>query len=98
VLKEKITEQPILVLPEFKKTFQGKCDASGVAIGTILNQDDNTTFFYFSEKMNDAMKKYSTYEKKFYAIIQGLKKWRYYLLPKEFIMYTDNHALPFITR
>jgi hypothetical protein len=37
VLKEKITEQPILVLPDFKKTFQVKCDASGVAIGTVLS-------------------------------------------------------------
>jgi hypothetical protein len=30
VLKEKITEQPILVLPDFGKTFQVRCDASGV--------------------------------------------------------------------
>jgi hypothetical protein len=27
-----------------------------------------------------------------------LKKWRHYLIPKEFILYTDNHALQFITR
>jgi hypothetical protein len=37
VLKAKITEQPILVLPYFKKTFQVKCDASGVAIVQLLN-------------------------------------------------------------
>jgi hypothetical protein len=29
VLKKKITEQPILVLPDFGKTFQVRCDASG---------------------------------------------------------------------
>jgi hypothetical protein len=35
LLKRKITEQPILVLPDFKKTFQVKCDASGFAIGAL---------------------------------------------------------------
>jgi hypothetical protein len=37
VLKEKITEHPILVLPNFGKTFQVRCDASGVSIGLVLN-------------------------------------------------------------
>jgi hypothetical protein len=42
--------------------------------------------------------KYSTYDNKFYAIIQDLKKRRHYPIPKEFILYADNHALQFITR
>src|ERR1700678_528956 len=33
LLKRKITEQPILVLLDFQKKFQVKCDASGYAIG-----------------------------------------------------------------
>jgi hypothetical protein len=37
VLKEKIIEQPILVLPDFGKTFQVRCDASGLAIGVVLS-------------------------------------------------------------
>jgi hypothetical protein len=36
ILKENITEQSILVLPDFGKTFQVRCHASGVAIGGIL--------------------------------------------------------------
>jgi hypothetical protein len=31
-------------------------------------------------------------------MIQALKKWRHYLIPKEFFLYTDNQALHFITR
>ena len=42
LLKKKIIEQPILVLPDFSKTFQVRCDASGFAIGVVLSQDDRS--------------------------------------------------------
>jgi hypothetical protein len=92
LLKRKITEPPVLVLPDFQKTFQVKCDASGFAIGAVLSQEDKM-IAYFSEKLNEAKVKYSTYDKEFYAIIQALNKWRHYLIPKEFVLYNDNHAL-----
>jgi hypothetical protein len=95
VLKEKITEQPIMFLPDFGKMFQVRCDASGVAIGAVLSQD-NRPVSYFSEKLNDTKKKYSTYDKEFYAVIQSLNKWRHYLIPKEVVLYSDNQALHFI--
>jgi hypothetical protein len=97
LLKRKIMEQPILVLPDFRKTFQVKCDASGFAIGVVLSQEDRP-IVYFSEKLNEVKVKYFTYDKDFYAIIQALKKWRHYLIPKEFILYNDNHALQFVTQ
>jgi hypothetical protein len=92
LLKRKITEQPVLVLSDFHKTFQVKCDASGFATGAVLSQEDRP-FAYFNEKLDEAKLKYSTYDKEFYAIIQALKKWRHYLIPKEFVLYGDNHAL-----
>jgi hypothetical protein len=56
ILKEKIIERPILVLPNFGKTFQVRCDASGVAIGVVLSQD-NQHVAYFSEKLNETKRK-----------------------------------------
>jgi hypothetical protein len=97
IQKEKITERPIPILPNFEKTFQVRCDASGVAIGAVMSQDSQPVA-YFSEKLNDTNRKYSTYDKEIYSIIQALKKWRHYLVPQEFVLYSDNQALQFITR
>jgi hypothetical protein len=59
---------------------------------------DNRLIAYFSEKLNETKMKYSMYDKEFYAIIQALKKWRHYMVPKEFVLYSDNHALQFMIR
>jgi hypothetical protein len=42
--------------------------------------------------------KYSTYDKEFYVVIQALKKWRHYLMPKDFVLYSDNHVLQFVSQ
>jgi hypothetical protein len=51
ILKEKITKQLVMVLPDFKKTFQVRCDASGVVIGAVCSQENNP-IAYLSEKLN----------------------------------------------
>jgi hypothetical protein len=86
-----------MVFSNFEKTFQVICDVTGVAIGEVLSRD-NRHVSYFSEKLNETKRNYSTYDKDFYGIIQSLKKWRHYLVPQEFFLYSDNQALQFITR
>jgi len=95
LLKKKITKQPILSLLDFNKLFQVEFDASGTAIGVVLSQERKHVA-YFSEKLNEAKQKYTSYDKEFYAIVQALNKWRHYLMPKQFVIYIDNHALQFI--
>ncbi|GJZ03035.1 RNA-directed DNA polymerase [Tanacetum coccineum] len=95
ILKAKVTEAPVLALPNFNEVFQVECDASEVGIGGVLSQNQRWIAF-FSEKLNDARRKYSTYDKEFYAIVRSLDTWRHYLLPNEFVLFYDHEALKFI--
>ncbi|GJY74771.1 RNA-directed DNA polymerase [Tanacetum coccineum] len=93
--KKRATEAPVLALPNFDHVFQMECDASGLGIGGVLSQL-NRPIAFFSEKFNDTRRRYSTYEKEFYAIVRSLEYWRHYLLPNEFVLYSDHQALKFI--
>ena len=94
-IKARLCQAPVLALPNFDKVFEVECDASGVGIGAVLSQEKRP-LAYFSEKLNEAKRKYSTYDKEFYALVRALEYWRHYLVGAEFILHSDHEALKFI--
>jgi hypothetical protein len=70
VVKHLLTEAPILQLPNFEVPFEIACDASQIGIGGVLNQNSHL-IAYFSEKLNDTRRRYSTYDLELYAIVQS---------------------------
>ncbi|XP_033139178.1 uncharacterized protein LOC103841606 [Brassica rapa] len=92
MLKVKLTHAPLLVLPDFSKTFEIECDASGVGIGAVLMQDKKP-IAYFSEKLGGATLNYPTYDQELYALVRALQTWQHYLWPKEFVIHTDHQSL-----
>lgn len=91
-LKSCLCNAPVLRLPDFNKMFEIECDASGKGIGDVLMQERKPVA-YFSEKLNDAALKYSTYDKELYALKRALDTWQHYLWPKEFVIRTDHESL-----
>lgn len=95
LLKRKITQKPILRLPNFNKLFQVCCDGNGTTIDAVLSQEDKLVA-YLSEKLNESRQKYTSYGKEFYVVVQALKLWRHYRLANDFVLFLDNSTLQYI--
>nr|GEU93476.1 retrovirus-related Pol polyprotein [Tanacetum cinerariifolium] len=74
-LKNKLTESPILVAPDWDLPFELMCDASDFAICAVLGQRKTKHFqpiHYASKNMTDAQAHYTTTEKELLAVVKPL--------------------------
>ncbi|GJR13777.1 putative nucleotidyltransferase, ribonuclease H [Tanacetum coccineum] len=94
LIKQKLTSTPVLVLSNFQKLFVLETDASIIGVGVVLSQEGRPVAF-FSEKLSEARRKWTTYELEFYAIIRAVKHWEQYLFQQEFVLQTDHDALKY---
>ncbi|GJZ52168.1 reverse transcriptase domain-containing protein [Tanacetum coccineum] len=77
ILKRKLTEAPILVVPDWNLPFELMCDASNFAIGAVLGQRKMKHFHpvhYASKTMSEAQIHYTTTEKEMLVVVYTLSR------------------------
>jgi hypothetical protein len=100
-LKSTMAEAPVLILPDPNLPFVINTDASGFAVGAVLQQDQGRglqPIAFLSKKMLDAETRYPVHEQELLAIIHALSTWRHYLHGARFkiIVKTDHKSLQYL--
>ena len=75
----------MLTLPDLQQPFEIETDASDYAIGAVLTQQGHPVA-YHSETLSEIVRKYPTYDKEMYSIVQASRQWKHYILGKETII------------
>jgi hypothetical protein len=99
-LKNCLISYPILRHPDFNRPFYLYTDASGTALGAVLQQfdEDNKEYVvaYASRGLTTAEKNYFTTEQECLAIVWAIEKFHHYLGYKRFYLVTDHAALKWL--
>lgn len=90
-----ISREVILAYPDFEKEFQLTTDASNVALGAVLSQNDQPIAF-ISRTLSEAEENYAANEKEMLAIIWALGNLRNYLYGSAKVnIFTDHQPLTY---
>ncbi len=95
-LKQFLTTDLVLRLPNNRFPFKVQTDASDEGIGAVLLQiypEGNRPVAYISKKFTLAQRRWSPMEQECYAFICALDKWHNYLSGTKFTWETDHKAL-----
>jgi hypothetical protein len=80
-LKEKMVTPPILVFPDWEKTFHVHVYASAIALGEILAQpragDLDHPITFASRKLSESEQNYNTTEREGPTMVYALRKFRH---------------------
>ena len=93
-IKRVLGREVLLAYPDFNAPFHIHTDASNYQIGAVISQNNKPIAFY-SRKMNDAQRNYTTTEKELLSIVATLKEFRNILLGHQITVYTDHKNLTY---
>ena len=99
-LKKALINPPVLAFPDVNKQFIISADASGHAIGYVLEQKDNTgkmrAISYGGRALHGHELKWTVSEQECLAVIEAIKAFRPYIENNHFLIYSDHKALKWI--
>ena len=96
-LKEAFTKAPVLVRPDYDKQFILETDASLVAMGAVLSQEQEDgsvrPIAYWSGTFNAAERNYGVGDRELLGIVKAFEVWRHHLEgAKEEVKVITDHA------
>ncbi|KAL8099697.1 hypothetical protein AgCh_032096 [Apium graveolens] len=94
-LQNALSITPVLQLPNFDIEFVVECDASGMGIGAVLQQQGHPIAF-FSRKLVDRHLKLPAYERELIGLARAVQHWRPYLWGRSFVIKTDHYSLKYL--
>ncbi|GJS13830.1 putative nucleotidyltransferase, ribonuclease H [Tanacetum coccineum] len=97
-LKEKLTNAPIMVSPDWSQPFELMCDASDFVVGAVHGQQEGKHFrpiHFASKTLNNAQKNYTVTEKELLAVVFVIDKFRSYLVLSKTVVFTDHYVLKY---
>jgi len=98
-IKDRITSEPILKIPDPDLPFEVEADASDYALGGQLGQRDAQgrlhPVAFYSKKLHGPELNYQIHDKELMAIIEAFKEWKPYLSGTRYPVkvYTDHKNL-----
>jgi hypothetical protein len=101
MLKAAYASEPVLLCPNYTAPFRIEADASLVAAGGVLLQDDSNgqehPVAYYSKAHSPAERNYMTHDREFLAIILCIREWRHFLIGShhQTIVFTDHKNLTY---
>jgi len=94
-LKKRLVNYTTLQIPDSSKPYELWTDASGYAIGAVLEQEGKPLSF-MSKKMSPVQMRYSVYDQELLALVSALEKWKHLLRPAKVTVFTDHKALEYL--
>jgi hypothetical protein len=95
-LKKGLESAPTLALPDMEKPFMIHTDASGYALGAVLQQDQGRglqPIAFMSQKFTDRQKEWTVHEQEMLAIVEACDHWRHLIRAKPVTVRSDHHSL-----
>ncbi|KAJ0938220.1 putative nucleotidyltransferase, Ribonuclease H [Helianthus annuus] len=92
ILKKKLSNAPVLTLPDGIEEFVVYCDASHTGMGCVLMQRGKV-IAYASRQLKVHEKNYTTHDLELGAVVFVLKLWRHYLYGTKCVIYSDHKSL-----
>ena len=94
-LKRRLTNAPILVIPDVGKPFEVYCDSSYLGLGCVLMQEKKAVA-YASRQLKVHERNYPTHDLELAAIVFALKILRHYLYGAQFRVFNDHKILKYL--